>query len=41
MEALSRAGDAEAAARVAGEYLRAYPKGPHAPLARTLLPGAN
>jgi transmembrane sensor len=41
MEALSRAGDAAAAARVAEEYLRRYPKGPHAPLARTLYPEAN
>ncbi len=41
MEALSRAGDAPGAARVADEYLRWYPKGPHAPLARTLRPEAN
>jgi len=41
MEALSRAGDAAAAARVADEYLRKYPNGPHAPLARTLHPEAN
>jgi hypothetical protein len=41
MEALARAGDATGAARVAEEYLRRYPKGPHAPLARTLRPEAN
>ena len=41
MEALSRAGDAAAAARVADEYLRQYPRGPHAPLARTLHAEAN
>jgi hypothetical protein len=38
MEALSRAGDTGGAARVAEEYLRRYPQGPHAPLARTLHP---
>jgi transmembrane sensor len=38
MEALARAGDAAAAARVAEEYLRKYPKGPHAAFARTLHP---
>ena len=38
MEALSRAGDTAGAARVAEDYLRRYPQGPHAPLARTLHP---
>ena len=41
MEALSRAGDTAGAARVAEEYLRKYPRGPHAPLARTLHPEPN
>jgi transmembrane sensor len=41
MEALARAGDSVAATRVAAEYLRKYPQGPHAPLARTLHPEAN
>jgi transmembrane sensor len=36
MEALSRAGDRAGADRAAEQYLRQYPKGPHAPLARTL-----
>jgi hypothetical protein len=36
MEALSRAGDRAAAAHVADEYVLQFPKGPHAPLARTL-----
>jgi TolA-binding protein len=36
MEALSRGGDRSGAARVAEQYLRQYPSGPHAPLARTL-----
>jgi transmembrane sensor len=36
MEALSRAGDRVGADRAAEQYLRQYPKGPHAPLARTL-----
>ena len=35
MEALSRAGDRAGAARAAERYLRLYPNGPHAPLART------
>jgi hypothetical protein len=37
MEALARAGDRAAAARAAEQYLRQYPGGPHAPLARTLV----
>jgi hypothetical protein len=36
MEALARAGDRAAASRTAAQYLRRYPDGPHAPLARTL-----
>ena len=36
MEALSRAGDRAAAARLADEYVLRYPQGPHAPLARSL-----
>jgi TolA-binding protein len=36
MEARARAGDRAEAARAAGQYLRRYPNGPHAPLARTL-----
>lgn len=36
MEALSRAGDHAGAARAAEQYLQQYPKGPHAPLAKTL-----
>jgi hypothetical protein len=36
MEALARAGDRSAAAHVAEQYLREYPSGPHAPLAKTL-----
>jgi hypothetical protein len=41
MEALARAGDRAGAARVAEQYLRQYPKGPHAPLARTLATEGN
>ncbi len=41
MEALSRAGDHAGAARAADQYLRQYPKGPHAPLARTLATEGN
>jgi transmembrane sensor len=41
MEALSRAGARNDAARSAEQYLRQYPDGPHAPLARTLENGGN
>jgi transmembrane sensor len=41
MEALSRAGARSDAARTAEQYLRQYPDGPHAPLARTLENGGN
>jgi TolA-binding protein len=41
MEALSRAGARSDAARAAEQYLRQYPDGPHAPLARTLENGGN
>jgi pyruvate/2-oxoglutarate dehydrogenase complex dihydrolipoamide acyltransferase (E2) component len=41
MEALWRAGDRAGAASLAGEYLGAYPNGPHADLARTLRDGAH
>jgi hypothetical protein len=37
MEALSRAGDHAGAGRAAEQYLRQYPKGPHAPT-RTMVP---
>jgi hypothetical protein len=36
MEALSRAGDAAGAQRIAEQYLARYPEGPHAAFARTL-----
>jgi len=38
VQALSAAGDREAAQRAAREYLDRYPEGPHAKLARSLLP---
>jgi TolA-binding protein len=38
IEALRAAGDTAAAERAAREYLVRYPQGPHAPLARSLLP---
>lgn len=41
MEAMSRAGDRAGTARVAEQYLRQYPEGPHAPLARTFVAGAE
>jgi TolA-binding protein len=41
MEALARAGDRAGASRAAEQYLRQYPKGPHAPLARTLATEGN
>jgi TolA-binding protein len=41
MEALSRAGARNDAARAAEQYLRQYPDGPHAPLARTLENSGN
>ena len=41
MEAMSRAGDRVGAGVVAEQYLRQYPEGPHAPLARTLRTGAE
>jgi TolA-binding protein len=36
LEALSRGGDAAAAAEAARAYLKQYPRGPHAPLAERL-----
>ena len=38
VEARQRAGDAEGARAAAREYLRRYPDGPHAPLAKSLIP---
>ena len=38
MESLNRSGDAAGAQRVAENYLKRYPAGPHAPLAQSLLP---
>lgn len=37
MESLNRAGNPNGARRTAASYLRRYPDGPHAPLARTLV----
>jgi hypothetical protein len=41
MEAMSRAGDRVGSGVVAERYLRQYPEGPHAPLARALRTGAE